>query len=203
MQGKPNPYNDMKLGAFGLGTVGLLLYITGIVDGWWWPIMVFGMCVLGAALAPKPPRLAKGVARARSEDDLKRNLDRLVTVARKQKLPDAIVAKVASIRDSIVSILPNIMALKVMDKDLFHIKKTALSYLPEALDNYIAIPRQVALTHEIRDGKTSTDMLMNQLDILDAEMKEIVLDFDKEDLVRLEVHGRFLEQKFNKADLLS
>jgi hypothetical protein len=44
--------------------------------------------------------------------------------------------------------------------------------------------------------------LIQQLDILDKEMKEISEDFYRDDTQKLLVHSRFLEEKFDKPDLL-
>jgi hypothetical protein len=41
---------------------------------------------------------------------------------------------------------------------------------------------------------------LEQLEILDREMKEIVEDFYRNDSQRLMAHGRFLEAKFQKAE---
>lgn len=192
----------MKRAALIGSAIAIVPVALGLVPVWAIIFLVPLFATVGASIAPKPPRLAKSVASARGEQDLKKSLDRMVSVVKRKQLSADIIERVSSIRDSIVNVLPRIMALKVMDKDIYHIRQTALSYLPEALDNYLTIPDQLALTHEIRDGKTAKDMLVEQLTILDDEMKDIVVDFDKDDLVKLEVHGRFLKDKFNKASLL-
>ena len=51
-----------------------------------------------------------------------------------------------------------------------------------------------------RELLTAQQLLSEQLDLLDAKMREIVEDFHRDDAQQLLVHGRFLEKKFCKSD---
>lgn len=54
----------------------------------------------------------------------------------------------------------------------------------------------------VRDGKTAKALLLEQLDLLDAKMKEIVTSVAENDTQALLVNGRFLEEKFGKQGFL-
>ena len=48
----------------------------------------------------------------------------------------------------------------------------------------------------MRDGKTAKEILIEQLDLLDEEMKKILVDLHERDTQALVTHGRFLRKKF-------
>ena len=72
--------------------------------------------------------------------------------------------------------------------------------MPTALNNYLKLPAQFANYYPLRNGKTARQLLGDQLDILDREMKAIVNEFAENDMQSLLAHGRFLEQKFQHED---
>jgi hypothetical protein len=127
-------------------------------------------------------------------------LEALVRSIRKQ-VPQEILVKVESIKDSILEILPNIVDVTSADHDIYTIRQTALDYLPETLENYLKLPPAFRNLHPIKDGKTAKQLLLEQLEILDREMKQIVVDFYRNDSQKLMAHGRFLESKFQETDV--
>jgi hypothetical protein len=133
-------------------------------------------------------------------DEIREHLEALVRSIRKQ-VSKEVLAKVETITNSILEILPNIVDITSADHDIYTIRQTALDYLPETLENYLSLPPAFRNLHPIKDGKTATQLLLEQLEILDREMKEIVEDFYRNDSQRLMAHGRFLEAKFRKAEL--
>jgi hypothetical protein len=50
--------------------------------------------------------------------------------------------------------------------------------------------------HVVRNGKTAHDLLLDQLHLLDAKMKEIAGNMHASDAQALLANGRFLEEKF-------
>jgi hypothetical protein len=137
-----------------------------------------------------------------TEAEIRDELERVVRQARR-RVPREIFQKVESIQASILSILPQLVALGDGDRNLYTIRQTALEYLPEALQNYLNLPPSFAALYPLRDGKTARQLLGEQLDLLDREMKAIVSDFAVNDMQKLLAHGRFLEQKFRQEELFS
>lgn len=65
------------------------------------------------------------------------------------------------------------------------------------------LPSAYANLHPVKNGKTARQLLSEQLDLLDHSMQQIVEDIHRNDTQKLVVHGRFLEEKFRKDDLLA
>lgn len=116
-------------------------------------------------------------------------------------MPQDILDKVVSIKNPILEILPSISDVENADNSTYTIRQTAFAYLPETLENYLKLPKAFAGTRPVRDGKTAHHLLLEQLDLLDNEMKEIVQVFYRQDTQRLLAHGRFLEEKFKDTEL--
>lgn len=183
-----------------LGLAGLLLFFLGVIQDFWLFIVV-GLYLIGVLVTPKQMAYDLSIQTQVSADEIRAQLDALVRKIRK-RTPAEVLVKVESIKASIVSILPILAASNLDDRNVFTIRQTVFEYLPTALENYLALPPAFANLHPVRDGKTARQLLNAQLDLLDREMKEIVVDMSVNDTQRLLAHGRFLEQKFNQADFL-
>lgn len=156
---------------------------------------------MGLIVTPRNPQYELSLRHQLSIDELRQELESLVSAVQKH-LPDDIYAKVVSIKASIVSILPQIADINSADHHIHVIRQTVLDYLPEALQNYLNLPPAFANVHPIKNSKTARQLLGEQLDILDSQMKEIVEDLHRDDAQKLVIHGRFLQDKFSDADLL-
>ncbi|MBN1584285.1 MAG: hypothetical protein JXA89_26485 [Anaerolineae bacterium] len=193
LYGTPNIVGAM------LGILGLLLFFTGIIDRFWF-LIVIGLYGIGVLATPRNPAYDLHLRNQLSAEEIREELEQLVRSIRK-KVPNEILAKVVSIKDSILEILPGIVDVNSSDYEIFTIRQTALDYLPETLGNYLNLPPAFRNLHPVRDGKTAKQLLSEQLDLLDQQMKEIAEDFYKNDSQKLMAHGRFLESKFKKTDL--
>lgn len=182
-----------------LGIIGLILFFTGIIKSFWY-VIVPGLYIIGVLATPKNPTYELRFRKQASIEEVRAELENLIKTIRKRVSPD-ILAKVERIKESIFSILPYIIDSDSSDHNIFIIRQTALDYLPEALQNYLNLPPAFAAMHPIRDGKTAKQLLIEQLDILEQQMKEIAQDFYTNNSQGLLIHGRFLESKFHKADL--
>ncbi len=188
--------------------VGLLLALFGVVL-WYFgmlsryaPLIVLALYLIGFLVTPRNKHEQMALQRRISEAEIRDELDEVVRLARR-RTPREIYRRVESIRDSIVSILPQLMAVGQADRSLYTIRQTAFEYLPEALNNYLSLPTQFANYYPLRNGKTARVLLGEQLDILDREMKAIVADFATNDMQKLLAHGRFLEQKFHEDEIFT
>jgi hypothetical protein len=183
-----------------LGLAGLLLFFLGVIQDFWLFIVV-GLYLIGVLVTPKQTAYDLSIQTQVSAEEIRAQLDALVRKIRK-RMPAEVLAKIESIKASIDSILPILAASNLGDRNVFTIRQTVFEYLPTALENYLSLPPAFANLHPVRDGKTARQLLNEQLDILDREMKEIVVDMSANDTQKLLAHGRFLEQKFNQADFL-
>jgi hypothetical protein len=180
-----------------LGILGLALFFLGII-GQYWFFIVIGLYGIGVLATPRSPTYELGLQNQLTVDDIRKGLEALVQKIR-GKVPKDILSKVESIKSSILEVLPQILDLSNSDYNVYLIKQTALDYLPEALSNYLNLPAAYATLHPVKDGKTARQLLSEQLDLLDQEMKEVVQDVYSNDIARLTAHGRFLQDKFQKT----
>ena len=192
-------YSTPNLVGVVLALVGLSLFFLGLIDRFWF-FIVAGLYGIGYLVAPKNRPEDLRIRQQLSLEEVEGELNALVRTVRR-RAPPSVLEHVESIADSIKAVLPRILDLDTsLDKNVYTIRRTALEYLPETLEHYFALPTVYRRTHPVKDGKTAQDLLLAQLELLDAQMKEIVSDFNRDDTSKLLAHGRFLEEKFGKSD---
>lgn len=179
------------------GLIGLGLFFAGWIRLYWLAI-VLGLYLLGFLLAPARRRLDLRMVDARM--DVGTLLDALDDLLRKvrKKAPKEVLDILASIRASFADILPRLAKDTGTPYEAHVIRQTAQEYLPEMLEIYLALPPAFARLHPLKDGKTATKILIEQLELLDAEMKRLAEDILRDDTQALLAHGAFLKEKFAK-----
>lgn len=188
--------------------VGLVLAIFGSALWWYGLLPRFGLLIvvalylIGLLVTPRNKQMEIDYRRKVTEAEIREELEKVARTTRR-RAPREIYLKVDSIKDSILSILPQLMLVGEGERNLYTIRQTALEYLPEALQNYFNLPAQFANFYPLRNGKTARQLLGDQLDILDQEMKAIVADYAVNDMQKLLAHGRFLEQKFHQDEIFT
>src|SRR3977135_3819991 len=142
-----------------LALVGLVLFFTGII-GTLWPVIVIGLYLIGVLVTPGSATfdLRSGF----DPDDIRHALDTEVKAVSGRVSPD-VLAKV----QSILGTLPRSGALPPGSPELFVVQRTATDYLPTALESYLNLPRAYATLHRVQDGKTSQQVLMGPLPLLE------------------------------------
>ena len=105
------------------------------------------------------------------------------------------------IQASILKLLPRVEHHPAGSEDFFIVQRTALEYLPSALDAYLHLPRAYATLHRVEGGKTPSQVLLDQLDLLEAKLDDISDDIAANDSDRLLANGRFLREKFGRSEL--
>src|ERR1700682_475389 len=132
--------------------------------------------------------------------NLKLAVDRQVRVIT-GKVPPEVMAKVLKIRQTILGILPRSGNLAPGSPELFGIERTATNYLPTSLQAYLHLPKAYAIRHQVQNGKTPKEILLDQLTLLENKMNEVADDVHRNDSDRLLAHGRFLEERFGRSPL--
>jgi hypothetical protein len=186
-----------------LALVGLALYLTGIIGGVLVAPIVVALYAIGAVATPRPHGL--GAFTTSGDIDpkqIKGALDRIVSESGK-RLPEELAAKVAAIQAAILDVLPRVSGSSIDRRDLFALERTVTDYLPHTLDNYLTLPRTYADSHPVQGGKTPKQLLADQLDLIEEKMREISDAVAKDDVDKLLAQGRFLEDRFGKADELT
>ena len=182
------------LGCF-LGLLGLGLFFVGLIKIYWFAI-VAGLYALGYLLAPANRRLDLKIDAQLDMAEILQALEALAKTVRKMKAAKEVVTLVDSIKESIIEILPFLAKQEGTPYDAHVIRQTALEYLPDMLETYLALPPAFARLHPMKDGKTATQIFIGQLQLLDGEMKKLAVDILKDDTEALIVHGNFLREKF-------
>ena len=177
---------------------GLTLYFLGVV-GALWPLVVVALYLIGALGMPSPRRVSIGSA-SFDADLVRSALDRLVRRVTSQAPPD-VTAKVREIQQEILGVLPATARFPLGSEDLYVIQRTAIDYLPAALDAYLALPPEYATSRPVQDGRTAKEVLLEQLELINSKMEEVADAVHQRDTDRLLASGRFLEERFGKGDL--
>ena len=178
-----------------LALVGLLLHLFGLF-GALWPLVVVGLYAVGALLGPRrKPRIARDTFDPR---ELRRAVDRAYQMTH-GRLPADVQSRVAEIRRQIIELLPHTADFPVGSQDLYVLRRMAVDYLPATLEAYLSLPSSYATQRAIQAGKTSLDVLREQLVLLDEKMGEIAEAVHQRDSDRLLANGIFLEERFGRA----
>jgi hypothetical protein len=180
-----------------MALVGLVLFFTGVI-GALWPIVVIGLYLIGALVTPTNATI--DLRSGFDPDDIRHALDTEVKAVSGRVSPD-VLAKVQSIQQIILGILPRSGALPPGSPELFVVQRTATDYLPTALESYLNLPRAYATLHRVQDGKTPQQLLIDQLALLESKMGEVADDVHRNDTDRLLANGRFLEERFGRSAL--
>ncbi|PZN82012.1 MAG: hypothetical protein DM484_07190 [Candidatus Methylumidiphilus alinenensis] len=181
-----------------LGLLGLGLFFSGLIKIYWFAI-VAGLYALGYLMAPANRRLDLKIDSESDMADIMAALERLAKTVRNKKPAKEIIPLVDGITASIIEILPFLAKQEGTPYDAYVIRQTAMEYLPTMLETYLALPPAFARLHLLKDGKTATHIIIEQLQLLDAEMKKLAVDILKNDTEALIVHGNFLREKFRDS----
>ena len=117
------------------------------------------------------------------------------------RVPYDIWTKTSRIASAINETLPRADALGPGAAGHYALVACATDYLPTTLEAYLDLPRSYADHHVVAHGKTARVLLVEQLDVLAAEIREIADAVNRADTDRLIVNGRFLATKFGREAL--
>lgn len=178
-----------------LALVGFLLHLFGIF-GPFWPLVVVGLYALGALAGPR--RRLKVAKDTFDPREVRRAVDRAYQMTH-GRLPADVQSRVAQIRQEIIELLPHTADFPVGSQDLYVLRRMAVDYLPTTLEAYLSLPSSYATQRAIQGGKTSLEVLREQLVLLDEKMDEIADAVHQRDSDRLLANGIFLEERFGKG----
>jgi hypothetical protein len=172
-------YSNRNIAGSVLALFGPALYLGGVVDrGWLW--ITLGLYATGALLAPSPPQLEHEIAESLSSEQMLRALDALIERSQTE-VPAHMVSRLESIKRSVHEVLPRLGG--AVSEHAFTVRQTILSYLPDTLASYVALPRVFRGTH---------------LELL----QKVVVSVSQDDADALLVQHNFLREKFGRRSLL-
>ena len=196
-------YSPRNIAGCCLALVGLVLLFTGVI-GTGWPLIVAGLYAVGVLAWPRKKIVEAEqnpdieLAPEVSVDTLALQLERLINDVSK-RLPEPALASLHSIQTTLADLLPRLRELEVSGalsvESAFTVEETLRRYLPEILTSYIKLPPAFARTQPLKDGRTASTTLVDQLQMLDDSLKQVAQEAFAGDAEALVNSGRFLERK--------
>ena len=188
-------YSRRNLAGMALALGGLTLYAVGILGAPAWIPITAGLYAIGYLLVPDNPELNLRLDASQDATEVREGLDKLLRSIR-GKVADDLYAKAWRIRESILATLEAEGAENEADPNVYLIRQTALTYLPDAFATYLRMPRLLAEHRAIANGRTPHDVLLEQLDLMDRRLEDVADDIARHDSDKLLANGRFLAEKF-------
>jgi len=99
-------------------------------------------------------------------------------------------------------ILPRLDSLPFGSRDLYLIQRTGREDVPKAVDAYLQLPADYVSSQPDCPGRPALQVLVEELDLMDAEMRRIAEVVHRTDMDRLLAHRRFLVDRVTQHDAL-
>jgi hypothetical protein len=157
----------------------------------------------GALLAPSDKKEQVQFANALSKVEAD-NVEGSLTAIRENlrgNVGPAVEQRVTAIIGLINELLPRAHRLGKTSVEMHTLVSTATDYLPNSLNPYLAMPRYYAEHRTIQDGKTSEDILCEQLDVLYNGLQGILDAIAANDAQAILANGQFLNDKFGTSSI--
>ncbi|AZZ56189.1 hypothetical protein [Rathayibacter iranicus] len=159
-----------------------------------WLSRLFG----GAPAAPE--QTAPALPRVPTSDDILAALDRVAN-STQGRVDRNVASRIQRIDETVREMVPRLDRLGGMSRQGHTVVATATSYLPEAVEGYLRLPRDFADRRAVYKGKTSLMILCDQLDLLGGTLDRISDAVSRQDATALVAHGQFLAEKFTESSL--
>ncbi|MEY3760495.1 MAG: hypothetical protein RIR39_1986 [Pseudomonadota bacterium] len=175
------------------GVIGLFAFFIIRDPRWLYFLPILYAC--GYIISPKTTILSNQAIGELSARDLRDMLESLIKkISKRVAQPE--LNKVIHIKDNVLMLLPRLNEMNAGDYDLHVVKQTVTDYLPQMLTTYLELPPAFATMHKMRNGKTSQDILIEQLTILNDQIEQIIVSVNSKDADALIAQGEFLRSKF-------
>ena len=159
--------------------------------------LVIGFYLVGALAVPSKPAVRRygfdprQVQRAISDE----------ISAVSGRVPPEVITRIQRIELTIRSeILPGIDCLPVGSQDLYLVERTACDWLPTAVARYLDLPADYVSAQPGSRGSSALQVVVDELDLLDAEMRRVAEIVHGADMDRLLAHRRFLNDRFRREE---
>ncbi len=194
-------YSNANIAGSALALLGPALLFAGLIAKGWL-LITAGLYGVGWLLGRRPPELERYIEQTLSGEQILDQLDGLIAHAAPHLLPE-MRQHLAAIRSSVAEVLPRLLERGAQGGELFTVRQTVLSYLPETLANYVRLPPAFRASHVLAEGKTARQLLSEQLVLLDEQLGQVVANVAGSDAQALLANGQFLQARFNQPDFLA
>ena len=160
-------------------------------------LLVAGLYLAGALAVGSKPRINRfGFDPKRVQRSLAEQIG-----AAAGRVPPEILSRMQRIELTIrTEILPRLDCLPLGAPELYLIERTVSDYLPTAVEAYLRLPSGYVSSQPGSQGRAAVDVLVEELDFLDAEMRQVAEVVHRADMDRLLAHKRFLIDRFRRED---
>jgi hypothetical protein len=160
-------------------------------------LLVGGLYLAGALAVGSKPRINRfGFDPKRVQRSLAEQIG-----AAAGRVPPEILSRMQRIELTIRrEILPRLDCLPLGAPELYLIERTVSDYLPTAVEAYLRLPSGYVSSQPGSQGRAAVDVLVEELDFLDAEMRQVAELVHRTDMDRLLAHKRFLIDRFRRED---
>ena len=178
--------------------VGLGLYFGGLIDRGWWAI-VLALYAGGVLVVPRDDAAVRLTQARFDEETLREGLADLIKMSR-TRVPEEARARLEAIRQHAELLLPKLKELTergALASSVRHdVLVTLTRYLPDTLAGYLRLPPAYTRLHSDSAGKSPQVLLVEQLTILEDNLRRAEQEAFAEDVASLEIQGRFLSEKY-------
>jgi len=160
-------------------------------------LLVVGLYLAGALAVRGNPRVSRfGFDPRRVQKSLAEQIG-----AAAGRVPPEVLTRLQRIELTIrTEILPRLDCLPLGAPELYLVERTVSDYLPTAVEAYLRLPNGYISSQPGSDGRAALDVLVEELDFLDAEMRQVAEVVHRTDMDRLLAHKRFLIDRFRRED---
>lgn len=190
-------YSRKNIGACLLALGAAALFVLGSTGGLIGAAAIPVLYAVGYALIPGERGVALTLMNANDVYQMKQGLNDLVYSVRFRVADDVM----AALEDTVAAVTLTLPAdgspgMSAIDPTVMLIRQTALHYVPEALNTYLALPRMYAERVPVQDGKTARDVLIDQFHLIAGKMRETATAMYHNDADQLLANARFLQERF-------
>lgn len=115
------------------------------------------------------------------------------------RVPPEVLSRMQRIELTIrTEILPRLDCLPLGAPELYLVERTVTDYLPTAVEAYLRLPSGYVSSQPGSHGRAALEVLLEELDFLDAEMRQVAEAVHRTDMDRLLAHKRFLIDRFRR-----
>jgi hypothetical protein len=160
-------------------------------------VLVVGFYFLGAAAVPSNPAIRRY---GYDPGDVLKALQREISAV-SGRVPPAVIVRMQRIEVTIRSeIFPRLDCLPPGSLELYLIERTARDYLPTAVASYLRLPSDYVSPRPASLGWTPLQVLLDELDLLESQMRRVAEIVHHADMDQMLAHRRFLNDRFSRAD---
>lgn len=160
-------------------------------------VLVIGFYLLGAAAVPSNPAIRRY---GYDPNEVLKALQREISAV-SGRVPPGVILRMQRIELTIRSeIVPHLDGLPPGSLELYLVERTARDYLPTAVATYLRLPPDYVSPRPASQGWTPLQVLLDELDLLEAQMRRVAEIVHRVDMDRLLAHRRFLNDRFSRVD---